>query len=131
MAAFLITSISGFFAAFLIAFTVALPYVLRRRGGMALHYCIGYLIFLVLLAHMLVSMQAGMARGTSLAGLNLASLALLLVMLQVMLGMTLMRGGVALRPLRRTHFATMLGILVLSGTHIALNSNLVHRLLPG
>ena len=48
MGAFLITSISGFFAAFLVLFTASLPYALRRRAGgvgpvrgMSLHYCIG------------------------------------------------------------------------------------------
>lgn len=133
MVAFLVTSISGFFAVFLLGFTIALPYLLRRRGrkGMALHYCIGYLIFLVLLVHMLVSMQAGMARGTSLTGLDLASLALLLVMLQVMLGTTLIRGGQQLRPLRLVHFAMMFGIVALATLHLALNSTLVHGLFTG
>lgn len=133
MAAFLVTSISGFFVVFLLAFTAALPYLLRHRGrkGMGLHYCIGYLIFLVLLLHMFVSMQGGMARGTSLAGLNLASLALVFVMLQVMMGTTLVRGSAVLHPLRHTHFAMMLIIMALAALHIALNSTLVHGLLQG
>ena len=134
MGAFLVTSISGFFAAFLVLYTTALPYLLRRlrpvTGGvrrMTLHYCIGYLIFGVLLLHMFVSMQAGMAKGADLTGLNLATGALFLVILQVMLGTTLTAGGQRVRPLRRIHFALMLGIVVLSASHIALNSNLVQQ----
>lgn len=135
MGAFLVTSVSGFFAGFLVLYTAALPYLLRRlrpvAGGMALHYCIGYLIFGVLLLHMFVSMQAGMARGADLTGLNLATGALLLVMLQVMLGTTLMAGGVKARPLRVLHFSLMLGIVGLSAAHIALNSALLRGLLTG
>ena len=138
MGAFLVTSISGFFAAFLLLYTAALPYLLRRLrpaagaiGGMGLHYCIGYLIFGVLLLHMFISMRAGMARGVDLTGLNLATGALFLVMLQVMLGMTLMAGGAKARPLRRLHFGLMLGIVGLSAAHVALNSALLHGLMAG
>jgi len=145
MTAFLITSISGFFAAFLVVFTAVLPYLLRRRTGlggasapacgslrgMGLHYCIGYLVFGVLLLHMLVSMQAGMARGVSLTGLNLATLALLLVMLQVVLGTTLMAGGPKARPFKTAHVAILLGIVVLSAAHLALNSTLLRGLFAG
>ena len=137
MAAFLVTSISGFFAAYLVLYTAALPYLLRRLrpagglGGMPLHYCLGYLIFGVLMLHMLVSMQAGMARGADLTGLNLASVALLLVMLQVMLGTTLMAGGSKARTLRAFHFSLMLGILALSVLHVALNSALLHSFSAG
>lgn len=134
MGAFLVTSISGFFAAYLVLYTTALPYLLRRLRpaggprGMTLHYCVGYLIFGVLILHMLVSMQAGMARGADLMGLNLATVALLLVMLQVMLGTTLMAGGPKARPLKILHVGLMLGILALSGLHVALNSALLQSL---
>ena len=138
MGAFLVTSISGFFAAFLVLYTTALPYLLRRlrpvpggMRGMTLHYCIGYLIFGVLLLHMFVSMQAGMARGAELTGLNLATGALFLVMLQVMLGTTLMAGGPKARGLKTVHFTLMLGILALSALHVGLNSALLHGLMAG
>lgn len=137
MGAFLVTSISGFFAAYLVLYTAALPYLLRRlgpaggRGGMSLHYCIGYLIFGVLMLHMLVSMQAGMARGADLTGLNLATAALFLVMLQVLLGTTLMAGGPKSWPLRTIHFSLMVGILALSGLHIVLNGALLGGLMAG
>ncbi|HEV2112191.1 MAG TPA: hypothetical protein VGT99_12610 [Gammaproteobacteria bacterium] len=98
---------------------------------MGLHYCIGYLIFGVLLLHMFASMQAGMARGADLTGLNLATGALFLVMLQVMLGMTLMAGGAKARPLRVVHFSLMLGIVGLAAAHVALNSALLRGLMAG
>ena len=132
MGAFLVTSISGFFAAYLVLYTAALPTLLRRLrpagGGMTLHYCIGYLIFGVLLLHMFVSMQAGMARGADLMGLNLATAALFLVMLQVMLGTTLMAGGPKARPLRWLHLGLMLGIAALAALHVVRNSALLHSL---
>lgn len=137
MGAFLITSISGFFAAWLLLYTAALPYLLRRlrpaggARGMTLHYCLGYLIFGVLMLHMLVSMQAGMARGADLAGLNLATAALFLVMLQVMLGTTLMAGGPKARSLRAAHFGLMLGIVALSLLHVGRNGALLHNLMAG
>ena|SRR5579871_4387127 len=138
MGAFLLTSISGFFALYLVAFTASLPYLVRRLRtsagplqGMNLHYCIGYLVFGVLMLHMLVSMMAGMARGTSLTGLNLASLALLLVMLQVMLGTTLLAGGRRSGPLKALHLVCMAGIVGLAAVHVALNSTLLHGLLAG
>jgi hypothetical protein len=136
MDAFLVTSVSGFFAIYLVVFTACLPYLVRRLRapggalqGMGLHYCIGYLVFGVLMLHMLVSMMAGMARGADLMGLNLATLALLLVMLQVMLGTTLLAGGRKSRPLKALHLACMAGIVGLAVLHVALNSALVHGLL--
>lgn len=133
MGAFLFTSFSGYLAVILLGFTALLPYLVRRRAPhdgalrMGLHYCIGYLIFLVVLAHMLVSMQAGMARGADLTGLDLASIAFLLIMVQVALGLTLKAGGE--RPLKFLHFATMAGIVLLAGAHIALNNMLLRWLL--
>ena len=134
MGAFLVTSISGFFAGYLVLYTALLPYLLRRLRaaggprGMTLHYCIGYLVFGVLMVHMFVSMQAGMAKGADLTGLNLATGALFLVMLQVMLGTTLMAGGPKARALRAVHFSLMLGIVGLSVVHVARNSALLHSL---
>lgn len=137
MGAFLVTSVSGFFAAYLVLYTALLPYLLRRwrtaggRGGMTLHYCIGYLVFGVLMVHMFVSMQAGMAKGADLTGLNLATGALFLVMLQVLLGTTLMAGGPKARALRTVHFSLMLGIVALSVLHVAFNSALLHSFSAG
>ena len=134
MGAFLVTSISGFFAAYLVLCTATLPYLLRRlrpagrARGMTLHYCLGYLIFGVLMLHMLVSMQAGMARGADLTGLNLATTALFVVMLQVVLGTTLMAGGPKTGGLKRVHGVLMLGIVTLSALHVALNSALLQSL---
>jgi hypothetical protein len=136
MTAFLVTSISGFFTAFLVGFTVCLPYLLRRQAALAgqtprfgLHYCVGYTIVMVLLLHMFVSMQAGMARGTSLTGLNIATLALLLVTVQVFLGVTLI--GKKQRGLRAWHFLVMTAIVALAAMHVVLNSVLLRGMLGG
>lgn len=135
MAAFLFTSISGYLTLLLLGFTALLPYLVRRRGQaaggvmkMGLHYCIGYAIFVVVLLHMLVSMQAGMARGANLTGLNLASVAFLLIMIQVVLGITLKDRGGRARPLKMLHFATMAGIVLLTCMHVALNNMLLRWL---
>ncbi len=138
MTAFLVTSISGFFTAFLVGFTVCLPYFMRRRAAqsgqvprLGLHYCVGYTIVAVLLLHMFVSMQAGMAKGTSLTGLNIATVALLLVVIQVLMGITLMNTKDRPRRLRAWHFLVMTGIVALAAIHVVLNSVLLRGLLGG
>lgn len=126
--AFLFTSSSGFLALFFLLLTLALPYLLRAR--MRWHYWIGYLILALTSAHMWVSMQAGMARGTSTLGLDLATLGLLLILFQVMLGMSLKEAeAVSRRGLRRMHFGLMLGIALIAVVHLGLNSALLHSLL--
>lgn len=130
-----VTSASGWIAAFLVAFTVLLPYTartpLRRkldlavssaRRAMRLHYLIGFTILVLALVHMWVSMTAGMARHTSADGLYIATLALAVLIVQVMSGSTMSFGQVrAAIGLRRSHFVTMLAIVALVGVHIALN----------
>jgi len=53
------------------------------------------------------------------------------VMLQVVLGTTLMAGGPKARPFKAAHFGMMLGILALSAAHVVLNSALLRGLLAG
>lgn len=138
---FLITSVSGFVTLFLVLLTLALPYVLRARARaagshmaaisrrMQAHYWIGYAILALTTLHMFLSMQAGMARGTSALGLDLASLGLLLIALQVMLGINLKAvAGIGKTGLRRVHFVTMLAIVALVAVHLALNSALLQEL---
>ena len=140
--AMLITSVSGFFALFLIAIGLTLPYVLRwqaRRSGsdaahvwgrIRVHSWIGYAVLVLVLVHMYISMGAGMARFTSTLGLNLATLGLLLIFLQLALGLNLTSADpIGRRVVRRVHFAVMLGILAIVFLHLALNSVLVGQLL--
>lgn len=139
---FLITSISGFLALFLVLLTLALPYVLRaqaRRGGsqavaawqrMHLHYWIGYAVLTFSVVHMYVAMGAGVAHRTNIFGLDLATLGLLLILVQVMLGVGLRTAGSSIRSgLRRLHFVIMTGIVAMVLAHLALNSVLMREFL--
>lgn len=139
---FLITSLSGFLALFLILFTLLLPYILRRqmqRSGaqavaawqcMKLHYWIGYAVLMLVVVHMYASMGAGVVHSTSALGIDLATLGLLLVLIQVVLGINLRNARAVVRPrLRRMHFAVMTGIIVTVSVHLVLNSALIQILL--
>lgn len=139
---FLIVSISGFLALFLILFTLALPYVLRaqaRRGGsraiaawqrMHLHYWIGYAVLTLSVVHMYMAMGAGVAHRTNMLGLDLATLGLLLILVQVMLGVGLHSAGSSARSgLRRLHFVIMTGIVATVLAHLVLNSFLLQEFL--
>ena len=139
--AFLITSISGFLAFFLVLITLMLPYILRRQARaacgqaaavwqrMKIHSWIGYTILALVTLHMYVSMGSGMLRYTSVSGINLATVGLLLIFAQVALGMSLERARGNRRPsLRRLHFVLMLGIVVLILAHVVMNSALLHAL---
>ena len=138
----LITSISGFLALFLVLLTLALPYVLRaqaRRAGsqavaawqrMHLHYWIGYAVLTFSVVHMYVAMGAGVAHRTNIFGLDLATLGLLLILVQVMLGVGLRTAGSSIRSgLRRLHFVIMTGIVAMVLAHLALNSVLMREFL--
>lgn len=126
--AFLFTSISGFLALFMLLLTLAVPYLLRKR--MRWHYWIGYLILALTSAHMWVSMRAGMARGSNALGLDLATLGLLLILFQVMLGLSLKDADAVSRAgVRRMHFALMLGIVAIALAHFGLNSALLRTLI--
>lgn len=139
---FLVISISGFLALFLIVIALTLPYVLRRQMRSAgahgsviwqriwVHSWIGYAILGLTIAHMYISMGAGMARFANALGLNIATLGLLLILGQVVIGLNL-NGAEAnsRRLLRRLHFMVMLGICCTVFLHLTLNSVLVHQLL--
>ncbi len=142
--AFLITSISGFLAFSLVLITLMLPYILRRQvraagvpaaavwRRMKIHAWIGYTILTLVTLHMYISMGSGMLRHTSVSGINLATLALLLIFAQVALGMRLERArGNCRLSLRRLHFVLMLGIVVLILAHLVMNSALLHALARG
>lgn len=138
----LFTSATGFFALFLILIGLALPYVLRwqaRRAGsdaarvwrrIRVHSWIGYTVLVVALAHMYVSLGAGMARFTSAIGLNFATVGLLLIFAQLALGLRLTSADpIGRRGIRRIHLVVMLAILATVLLHLALNSILVKQLL--
>jgi hypothetical protein len=129
--AFLFSSTSGYFALFLIALTIALPYYFGRRGRpMRAHFIIGYAILALAWAHAVVAMSAGFGSRTGVAGLDIATVALLLITVQAGLGQTLRQARARRRRLTRLHFAVMLGIVAFAVVHIAINGALVRAILP-
>ena len=137
-------SISGWLALVLLLGTLTLPYIARHQARVSVgitrsgyykllepHYLIGYVILILTLFHLLVSMSAGMARGANLAGLNIATLAFFLLIVQVMVGRMLREHGkVKFRTgIRRGHFMLMLVIIVLIAIHLEKNSALLAAVL--
>jgi hypothetical protein len=130
VAALFFSSATGYMAIFLIAYTIALPYYLRRRRlAMRPHYLIGYAIAIAAWTHSLIAMSAGFATKISLAGIDAAMAALLLVTTQVLLGLALRESGANRSRLKRLHFGVMLGIVVFVLAHVILNGALLRGIL--
>ncbi|HEV3091781.1 MAG TPA: hypothetical protein VGX91_10140 [Candidatus Cybelea sp.] len=130
MIGFLASSASGYLALFSVFATVALAYVLRqRRATLRPHELFGYAILFVVLAHAMLAMTSGISLRGGSAGLAPASVALLLVVLQVSLGQSLTAARAGRATLRRFHFATMAAIVGLSLLHAYLNGALLRALL--
>jgi hypothetical protein len=135
------TSASGRIACLLTAVGILLPYLLRpTRVSQALgfaprhdlpylrrmwpHYWTGYLSLGLSFYHAWVSMAFGRIPRTSLAGLWLATFALFLLFVQLLLGLVLQKARGAPAIARRLHFWSMVEIFVLVLAHIALNGSL-------
>jgi hypothetical protein len=86
------------------------------------HYWLGYLAFFISFAHAWFAMRGGNMRGMNLSGVWIATLALLVMLWQIGVGLTL-RDPVQSRrrALRRLHFWTMALVAGLIVFHIALN----------
>lgn len=126
---FVWTASLGWVAALLLVATVSVPYLVRaapasdapRRRWMGVHFWIGPSVFLVAFIHAWLPMSAGVAR-QGLAGIWLATFALLVMVWQVAMGVRLRGSDVARRESRRRrHFWTMTAIVVLVLAHIAIN----------
>jgi hypothetical protein len=89
------------------------------------HYTLGFVLPAAALAHGWIPMSSGHMPRTSMTGLWLATYALGLLFLQLLIGLSVERlsGGntVAKGVLRRVHFAAMLVIAALAISHIWLN----------
>jgi hypothetical protein len=127
---FLVTAGSGWIAALLLGVNVSVPYVIRSLRGEAgagffrlrLHYLLGVVIPAVALFHAWLPMSLGALRGFDRTGLLLATAALLSMLWQVALGISLRHAkGANRRQARRLHFCTMTVILGLVAVHIVLN----------
>lgn len=127
---FLWTAWLGWLAVLLLAATVCLPYIARirvpapdmsRPRGMALHFWAGPTALVIAFVHAWLPMSAGVAR-QGLAGIWIATFALLVMGWQVALGLRLRRAYPAhQRPRRRLHFWTMCTIVVLVLAHVSIN----------
>lgn len=125
-----LSAVSGWVLLALLAVTITLPYLLRRRSGAILrrmrpHFWAGFAIPVITLAHLAPSMTAPWIRTVNTVGLDLASLALLLILAQVIIGARLRRARAGRTGLRRAHLLTMAGITVLAAVHVALNAILI------
>lgn len=124
---FLLSESTGWAAAALIGVTVLIAYVLRER--MAPHYWIGYAIAGLTVVHAWLSMSPGSHTTLFVAGIWIASGAMLVVFAQVTTGLRLrdMQGPARQRQ-RRLHFWIMALLVTAGAVHVVLNGALIHRL---
>jgi len=86
------------------------------------HYWLGYLAFFISFAHAWFAMRGGNMRGMNSSGVWIATLALLIVIWQIVVGLMLRDPAQSKRrALRRLHFWTMALVAGLILIHIALN----------
>ncbi|MBL8644456.1 MAG: hypothetical protein JNK21_11035 [Rhodospirillaceae bacterium] len=137
MSAFMLTSSSGWAAAFMIIATVILAYALRPARGsaggryigrMQAHVWIGFAVLTATLVHVAASMRPELMRGADGVGLTLATVALGVLAVQVALGLKLNRFGPGSAATRKVHFTAMLALVVLIALHVVMNSPLGARL---
>jgi hypothetical protein len=139
MNTFIFTSVSGWIASILICAAIVIPYMMRRSWlnsvlgtraestapfltRLRAHYWIGYLVTGLSFAHAWVPMRAGYMKRSDIQGLWFATVALLLLFLQVFVGLTLRAPQVPnRRSLRSLHFWGMAAIVTLVAAHILRN----------
>jgi hypothetical protein len=130
----LFTWTSGWLLAVLVATTVVLPYYLRRERvekRMWPHILCGSLVAPIAFIHPWPAMSHGWVKNSNVTGLYLASLALLLAFVQIVVGLLLRQStGAAARWIRRLHLTVMSGIVLLTVGHVALNSPTLRVLFP-
>jgi len=139
MLSYAITSVTGWVMIVLLVATILYPFLLRNGilgpvqpflKRMRFHYWLGYSIAGILSVHVLVPMSASLVGRTSALGLGLATVALLLIVGQVMLGRQLSWPKLSMRRVvRRWHFWVMIGIVAYVLGHVALNSGTIQGLI--
>lgn len=130
MSDYLQTALSGWAGVLLFGSGLAMPYLLRRSPGSKLpylqrmwpHYWLGYLAFFISFTHAWSAMRSGNMRGMNLSGVWIATLALLVILWQIGVGLLLRNPTQSRRrDLRRLHFWTMALVAGLIVIHIVLN----------
>lgn len=136
MTTYMVSSVAGRLGVVLCGFAIVLPYVLRRNRlsgilGFAQepaepylrrlwpHFWLGYLILFFSVVH---GFTAAMSRANQ-AGVWAATVALFLLIVEVMLGLSLRDVHLARRTsIRRLHFWTMTAFVVSLASHLWLNA---------
>ncbi len=130
MSDYLRTAFSGWASVLLFGSGLALPFLLRRTPAartpflrrMWPHYWLGYLTLLVSFVHAWLAMSRGNMRGVDLAGVWIATVALLVILWQVAVGFMLSDPAQPQRrTLRRIHFWTMMLVAGLIVAHVVRN----------
>ena len=140
MTPYFFTSATGRIALLLLALDILLPYLLRRTRlsrllGLAAgynspylhrmwpHYWCGYALVFFSLAHTWISMQSVSMKRMNMAGLWFATVAIILLLFQVALGLFLQDRTLPTRKVTRSwHYWLMLALVFLIGAHAWLNS---------
>jgi hypothetical protein len=130
MKEYLETALSGWAGVMLFGSGLTMPYLLRGVSSTKTpylrrlwpHYWLGYMAFLVSSAHGWLAMRSGNMRSINPSGVWIATIALLIILWQIAVGLMLRDPAQSnRRTLRRTHFWTMTLVAGLIVVHIALN----------
>lgn len=122
------SSASAWLALMLIGATITVPYIMHAWSGtflrrMRLHMWLGYVIIVLVVAHAMAAMSAGGISRINQTGLWAATLALVLIVVQLILGLQLAQPACQKRSIiRRWHFWIMIGLIVTALSHTILNS---------
>jgi hypothetical protein len=116
---------AGWLAFGLVPLGAALGWITRRlsagplRTRMRPHYVAGYAALGFALVHVGTSM--GSMAGADATGVWLATLALLGLIWQALLGSNLQSPGYYRKPLRRWHLVTFAAVVLFAGGHVLIN----------
>ena len=135
MPTLMVTGFSGWLLMLLLAVTIVLPFAMSRtriaepcvegRGSnpaFKYHYGLGYAIAFISFAHAWIPMSAGWGGRLNTAGLYAATIAWLLVYLQVAIGRRLRGPGRPRGYALRWHFWVMVILVTFVLVHVILNS---------
>lgn len=128
----LFTIISGWLATSIFAGTSLLPWAVKRnpKSTFRWHFLVGYGLPVLVLVHSWPSMAGGWAGQVNSTGLYAATIALVLLLAQLSIGLRLKEAPGRKFQLRRVHLGGMAAIASLILVHISLNSVLVSQWLP-